>query len=201
MGEPGVGGSHGASIRHLAGSLRAFRAPSRVAGNFPASIAHALTTARGSSIRSRDASNPRPDLDRRDVRARLPPERSPTRRFRLAPTFLGRGRQAPAVRRGRPGGVVRHHDGRGPARDRARHILVMYKGSAHAPETIGRTKADASARAKQACSGCGPASRSRRWSRSTPTSPARRSEGALWDASIARAWSRASRTPPSPQAR
>jgi parvulin-like peptidyl-prolyl isomerase len=38
----------------------------------------------------------------------------------------------------------------GPAEIGARHILVMYRGSAHAPETIVRSKEQALARAKQA---------------------------------------------------
>jgi len=37
----------------------------------------------------------------------------------------------------------------GPREIAARHILVMYKGSAHAPETIGRTREEALARAKE----------------------------------------------------
>ena len=37
----------------------------------------------------------------------------------------------------------------GPREIAARHILIMYKGSAHAPETIGRTKEEALARAKE----------------------------------------------------
>ncbi len=37
----------------------------------------------------------------------------------------------------------------GPREISARHILIMYKGSAHAPETIGRTKEEALARAKE----------------------------------------------------
>lgn len=38
----------------------------------------------------------------------------------------------------------------GPSEIGARHILVMYRGSTHAPETIVRTKEQALARAKQA---------------------------------------------------
>lgn len=37
----------------------------------------------------------------------------------------------------------------GPREIAARHILIMYKGSAHAPETIGRTKDEALARARE----------------------------------------------------